>query len=109
LFVDHQSHQPEGYPYVFVPPARYDYIQSRLRATGMWTYSDSRLKVVNNFGRDFGLILHRAGIEDGEFHDLRRTAICNWFEEGMNEAYAKNCCRSAAIAHLRRHKKSKHS
>ncbi len=85
LLVDHQSRQPEGYPYVFVPPARYDYIQSRLRATGMWTYSDSRLKVVNNFKRDFDLILHRAGISDGEFHDLRRTAICNWFEEGMSE------------------------
>ncbi|MGE5295869.1 MAG: tyrosine-type recombinase/integrase [Solirubrobacterales bacterium] len=51
----------------------------------MWTYSDSRLKAVNNFDRDFGLILKRAGIEDGEFHDLRRTAICNWFEEGMSE------------------------
>jgi integrase len=85
LLVDHQSRQPEGYPYVFVPPARYDYIQRRLRATGTWTYSDSRLKVVNNFGRDFGVILQRAGVENGEFHDLRRTAICNWFEEGMSE------------------------
>ncbi len=41
--------------------------------------------MVNNFKRDFDLILHRAGISDGEFHDLRRTAICNWFEEGMSE------------------------
>lgn len=85
LLVDHQSRQPEGYPYVFTPPARYDYIQRELRAAGLWTYSDSRLKVVNNFGRDFGVILRRAGIESGEFHDLRRTAICNWFEEGMSE------------------------
>ena len=64
---------------------RYDYIQRKLRATGSWTYSDSRLKVVNNFGRNFGVILQRAGIENGAFHDLRRTAICNWFEEGMSE------------------------
>ena len=85
LLVDHQSRQREGYPFVFVPPARYDYIQRELRSTGLWRYSDSRLKVVNNFGRDFGVILRRAGIENGEFHDLRRTAICNWFEEGMSE------------------------
>jgi len=85
VLVDHQSQQPEGYAYVFVPPARYDYIQRELRAKGMWTYSDSRLKVVNNFGRDFGKILCRAGIGNGEFHDLRRTAICNWFDEGMGE------------------------
>ena len=71
LLVDHQSRQLEGYPYVFVPPARYDYIQRELRAAGLWTYSDSRLKVVDNFGRDFGVIRRRAGIEDGEFHDLR--------------------------------------
>jgi len=85
LLVDHQSRQPEGYPYVFVPLRRYDHIQRELRARGLWTYSDSRLKVINNFKRDFDLILRRAAIETGEFHDLRRTAICNWFEEGMSE------------------------
>ena len=85
LLADHQSQQPVVYPYVFVPPARYDYIQNKLRATGRWTYSDSRLKVINNFTRDFSTILQRANIEDGEFHDLRRTAICNWLKEGMGE------------------------
>jgi len=83
--VDHQSRQPEAHPYVFVPPVRYDYIQHELRAKGKWTYSDSRLKVVNNFCPDFRQILQRAGIEEGTFHDLRRTAICNWFKEGMRE------------------------
>jgi len=63
FLVDHQSRQPEGHPYVFVPPARYEYIQNELRAKGKWTYSDSRLKVVNNFNPDFGKILLRAGIE----------------------------------------------
>ena len=85
LLVDHQAGQPEGYPYVFVPPARYDYIQQELCAKGKWTYSDSRLKVVNNFGRDFGKILQRASVKEGEFHDFRRTAICNWLKEGMSE------------------------
>lgn len=85
MLADHQSSQPEGYPYAFVPPARYDFIQKELRAKGLWTYSDSRLKVVNNFGRDFGLLLKRAAVKTGEFHDLRRTAICNWFAQGLTE------------------------
>ncbi|MHC4557045.1 MAG: tyrosine-type recombinase/integrase, partial [Planctomycetota bacterium] len=85
LLVDRQTGQPEGYPYVFVPAARYDYIQQELRVKGKWTYSDSRLKVVNNFSRDFGKILQRASVKEGEFHDFRRTAICNWLEEGMSE------------------------
>ena len=65
--------------------ARYNFIQKELRAKGLWTYSDSRLKVVNNFGRDFGLLLKHAAIKTGEFHDLRRTAICNWFAQGLSE------------------------
>jgi len=85
LLVDHQSKQSEGHPYVFVPSARYDYIQNELRAKGKWTYSDSRLKVVNNFCPDFRRILKKADIAEGTFHDLRRTAICNWFKEGMRE------------------------
>jgi len=82
---DHQNRQPEGHPYVFVPPARYDYIQRDLRATGNWTYCDSTRKVVPLFNRHFNKILARAGINHGEFHDLRRTAICNWFAEGLSE------------------------
>jgi integrase len=81
---DHQSRQPEGYPYVFVPIARYDVIQS-LRAQGKWTYSDSRLKVVNNFTPQFEKILETANVKAGQFHDLRRTAITNWFANGMSE------------------------
>jgi hypothetical protein len=59
MMVDHQNRQPEGYPYVFVPSARYGYIQNDLRAKGNWTYLHSRLKIINNFGRDFGRILAR--------------------------------------------------
>lgn len=85
LLVDHQSRQPEGHPYVFVPPARYDYIQHELRAKGKWTYSDSRLKVISNFGRQFGKILRRASVRKLKFHDFRNTALSNWFAGGMKE------------------------
>ena len=85
LLIDHQNRQPDGYPYVFVPPARYDWIQKRLRAQGKWTYSDSRLTVVRNFEKQFNLILNRAHVKKGTFHDLRKTAICNWLAEGLRE------------------------
>jgi integrase len=85
LLADHQGRQPEGYPYVFVPSARYDYIQRELRAKDNWTYSDSRTKVISNFRWYFKKILRKARIEEGTFHDLRRTAICNWFREGLKE------------------------
>jgi len=45
LLVHHQNKQPEGYPYVFVPVARYDHIQ-KLRQQGKWKFRHSRLNVV---------------------------------------------------------------
>ena len=84
MLADHQSRQPEAYPYVFVPPRRNDHIQ-KLRAAGKWTLSDSRLKVLNNFSRQFGKILRRASVRELEFHDLRSTALTNWFANGMSE------------------------
>lgn len=56
MLVNHRSGQPEGHPYVFIPPERYAFIQE-LRRQGRWTYSDSRLRVLNNFRRDFTRIL----------------------------------------------------
>jgi len=85
MLVDHQAQQPEGYPHVFVPRARYDYIQNVLRLKGKWTLPDSRMKVVNNFGRQFKLILREGGVEKGSFHDFRRTAISMWLANGMSE------------------------
>ena len=85
MLVDHQAQQPEGYPYVFVPTARYDYIQEVLRPKGKWTPTDPRLKIVNNFRRQFNKILRKAGVEEGTFHDFRRTAITMWFANGMSE------------------------
>ena len=85
LLVNHQNRQPEGHPYVFVPTVRYNYIQKELRAKGKWIYSDSTSKVVTCFSYGFHKILRKAGVEEGQFHDLRRTAICNWFREGLKE------------------------
>jgi len=85
LLANHQSEQPDGYPYVFVPTARYEFIQEILRPSRKWTLSDSRLKVVNNFSPKFKRILQRAHVKDGEFHDLRKTALSNWFANGMSE------------------------
>jgi integrase len=85
MLADHQARQPEEYPYVFVPTARYDYIQNVLRPKGKWTLTDARLKVVNNLRRQFNIILRKAGVKKGTFHDIRRTAISMWFANGMSE------------------------
>jgi len=85
LLADHQSKQPYGHPYVFVPKRRYRFIQKKLRPAKKWTLSDSRLKVVNNFSKKFKMILERAHVKDGQFHDLRKTALSNWLASGMSE------------------------
>jgi integrase len=84
MLSEHQGRQPEGYPYVFVPSYRYDWIQ-QLRRQGNWSLSDSRLKIINNFNREFEKILKRAGIRKRQFHDLRRTVLSNWLANGMSE------------------------
>jgi integrase len=84
MLAGHQSRQPDGYPYVFVTPSRYDRIQ-QLRKTGKWNICDARLKIINNFSRHFNIILERAGINGGQFHDMRRTALTNWFANGLRE------------------------
>jgi len=81
---EHQSQQPEKYAYVFVPPIRYSRIQD-LRKQGKWTFSDSRLKVINNFRRKFESIQKIASVRIRRFHDLRNTALTNWFANGMGE------------------------
>jgi integrase len=80
---EHQEKHPEGYPYLFVPTPRYDHIQ-KLRKMDKWTVRMGRCPI-NNFNRDFKMIMKRAGVSIGEFHDLRRTCITQWFENGLNE------------------------
>jgi integrase len=84
LLAEHQSRQPEKFPYVFVPECRYDRIQE-LRKQSTWTLSDSRLKVINNFDRKFKKLLKRAHVKRGRFHDLRTTALTSWVVNGMGE------------------------
>lgn len=83
LLVVHQAQQPAGYPYVFIPPSPYDAI-GQLRKQGKWSVQRG-CNSLNNFTRQFELILKRAGIENGEFHDLRRTCLTEWFRQGMAE------------------------
>jgi integrase len=85
LLANHQSEHPEGYPYVFVPTERCKFIQEKLRPSRKWTLSDPRLKVVNNFTPKFKRILQRAHVKEGDFHDLRKTALSNWLANGMSE------------------------
>jgi len=84
LLVDFQVLQLEGYPYILIPPSRYDHIQ-RLRKKGVWTFANSRNKIINNFSRQFECILRKAGVKKGTFHDLRRTALRNWLCNGVSE------------------------
>lgn len=84
LLVDLQNRRPEGYPYVFVPPARCDHILE-LRPSGKWTLSSARNGVINNFTRQFKEIQAMAHVSKGTFHDIRKTAITNWFRQGLKE------------------------
>jgi hypothetical protein len=83
LLAEHQATQPEKHPYLFIPADRYDYIQ-RLRNDGKWSVQLGCCPV-NNFDRQFKVVLKTAGIENGGFHDLRRTCLTNWFANGLNE------------------------
>lgn len=83
MLIEHQEQQPEGYVHVFVAPYRYDLIHAR-RKKDRWTTKDGRCPV-NNFGREFGRILNRVSIDQGEFHDLRRTCMTRWFANGLTE------------------------
>jgi integrase len=84
LLAKHQEGQDEGCPYVFIPSSRYRHIQ-KLRKQGQWDYEDSRLSILRNFNRDFGILRSLSGISDKKrFHDLRATAINNWFRSGLS-------------------------
>jgi integrase len=69
---------------ILTPMPNY-YIQNVPRPKGKWTLTDARLKVVNNFRHQFNIILKKAGVKKGTFHDIRRIAISMWFSYGMSE------------------------
>jgi len=68
-------------PYGFVPSGRYDHIQHELRPKGKWTLLSAKDNVINNFSRQFKRILSKAHVDKGTFHDIRKTAITNWFAQ----------------------------
>ena len=84
LLIELKHRRPNNYPYVLVPPARYEYIQ-QTRQKGKWTLSSARYSVINNFTRQFNKILELADVSKKTFHDIRRTAITGWFREGLSE------------------------
>lgn len=88
LLINLQNRRPAGYPYVFVPPKRYDRIQltrqgKSKRKKNSWSIRDANNSVINGFTGMFNEIKIKAGIKKGTFHDLRRTAITNWFYAGL--------------------------
>ncbi|MBI9019378.1 MAG: tyrosine-type recombinase/integrase [Phycisphaerae bacterium] len=85
LLIELHNQSPQGYPYILVPQKRYDYIQKTLRPSGSWTLTNARTSVVNNFTRHFQCILKKARVKHGTFHDIRKTAITNWFQQGLSE------------------------
>jgi len=47
--------------------------------------SIARNKVINNFIKQFNNILATAHVGKRKFHDIRNTAITNWFRQGLSE------------------------
>jgi len=82
MLAEHQNSQPQGCPYIFVPAARYEYVQD-LRRAGRWTVERGR-SPVPKFCHHFNRIRHQAGIETGTFHDLRRTCLSHWATHGLS-------------------------
>lgn len=67
---------PNGQPYLFLDEKRYWFLRRHLQAgtlTDRW-----RLWPDENFGNAFRRLRRRAGIEQGTFHDLRRTCLTYW-------------------------------
>lgn len=100
LLAEHQARQPDGYPYVFIPLARYDHIQ-QLRRQGMWS-TQCGINPMNNFDREFRGLLGKARIQNGSFHDLRRTCLTNWLANGLTEYDVMNMAGHASFETTRR-------
>ena len=88
LLAKRQAECPDGHPFVFVSPGRWEGIQAGI-ACGLWTETKAAL---NGLHKAFAAIVVRAGDTvptlvrkvDGvskptvTMHDLRRSAIKNW-------------------------------
>ncbi len=97
MLAEHQANQPEGHPYVFVPPLRYERIQ-QFRKQGKWGLIESRSNVISCFNSTYNKILMTAGVRKLKFHDLRNTALSNWFAGGMREYDVMNLAGHSSFA-----------
>jgi integrase len=94
ILVTLQASQPDGHPYVAVPPERYRHIQ-RCRQLSQWGWPQ---EVLNNFARDFRRIVRAANVFDrATFHDLRRSAISNWLDRGVRPHEVRQLAGHASI------------
>jgi len=55
----------------------------------VWVVDDG-VNPINNFDNAFKRILEMARIEQGTFHDFRRTCLTNWFANGLTEYEVMN-------------------
>ncbi|MCD6174488.1 MAG: tyrosine-type recombinase/integrase [Planctomycetes bacterium] len=53
------------------------------RKKNTWSLKDANNSVINGFTGMFNEIRTKAGLKKGTFHDIRRTAITNWFYAGL--------------------------
>ena len=65
-------------------------IQSKLTRKSFSICLRYTLNPLNNFNKQFERIRQMAGIESGQFHDLRRTCISTWLEQGLKEHEVMN-------------------
>lgn len=63
-----------GTEFVFIPPARIEWIHAK-RKRGDWTEGQD---VLNNVNKNFQRRARNAGVTDVTLHDLRRSAITHW-------------------------------
>jgi len=69
-----QSVTPEGCPYVFMEPARWEYYCECLTSRTWRSGQD----LTNNALRRFKTLCRRAGVGPYTIHDMRRSCITNW-------------------------------
>ena len=86
---------PEKQPYLMLTGDRYKRIQ-QLRNKGLLSDRIRRCPD-ENWAKPFERIRTRAGIDDGTFHDLRRTCITEWLESGLQPHEVKVLAGHASI------------
>jgi integrase len=69
-----QAAAPEGCPYVFMEPGRWEYYRDHV-SLGQWKVGQD---LVNNLLRRFKTMCRKAGVGPYTIHDLRRSCITNW-------------------------------